>query len=55
VAVSKDETPVSDWYKTFIDTAETIDGSRTVLDTPSLEVDEEAVYVAGNMYLTLLP
>jgi hypothetical protein len=49
IAVSDDSTP-SGWTVTSVNTLTNIGGSDHWLDYPSLAVDDEAVYVVGNMF-----
>ena len=55
VAVSKSAAPATatntDWYYHSIDAKETIGGYDHWVDYPGLEVDEEAVYITGNMFV----
>jgi hypothetical protein len=52
LSVSKGETPdtIADWNQVYINGAVSINGSRTWVDFPGVEVDEEAVYITANMY-----
>jgi hypothetical protein len=54
VAVSKSATPATatsaDWYYHSIDAEESIGGYDHWVDYPGFELDEEAVYITGNMF-----
>ena len=50
VAVSDDSNPVGTWYATRIDVTEDIGGVISWLDYPGFSVDEEVVYITGNMF-----
>ena len=50
VAVSDDSNPVGTWYTTRIDVTENIGGVISWLDYPGFSVDEEVVYITGNMF-----
>ena len=50
LAVSDDANPNGQWYMTRIDARETINGVDSWLDYPGFAVDEEAVYITGNMF-----
>lgn len=50
VAVSDDHNPVGTWFGAVFDTKLNIGGTDHWLDYPGLAVDEEAVYVTGNMF-----
>ena len=49
VAASDDEDPNGTWYMHKIDTLTVIEGEDSWFDYPGLAVDEEAVYITGNM------
>jgi hypothetical protein len=55
LAVSKTASPASatstDWYYTAINGKEAISGLDYWTDYPGFEVDEEAVYITGNLFL----
>ena len=50
LAVSDDADPNGQWYMTRIDARETVNGQDSWLDYPGFAVDEEAVYITGNMF-----
>jgi hypothetical protein len=52
LAVSKGEAPdrANDWYQININSDVVIDGVNCWADYPGFEVDEEAVYITGNMF-----
>jgi len=50
VAVSDDGDPNGTWYMTAIDSEVSISGADYWLDYPGLAVDEEAIYVTGNLF-----
>ena len=50
VAVSDDGDPNGAWFQTAIDSEVSISGADRWLDYPGLAVDEEAIYVTGNMF-----
>ncbi|MBL4658910.1 MAG: cadherin-like domain-containing protein, partial [Alcanivoracaceae bacterium] len=50
VAVSATSDPTGTWYFTRIDVDEVIGGTNSWLDYPGFSVDEEAIYIAGNMF-----
>ncbi|WP_395377050.1 Ig-like domain-containing protein [Marinicella sp. W31] len=50
LAVSDDANPNGQWSMTRIDARETINGVDSWLDYPGFAVDEEAVYITGNMF-----
>ncbi len=50
VAVSDDSNPAGTWYATQINSKINIGGVDRWMDYPGFAVDEEAVYVTGNMF-----
>jgi hypothetical protein len=52
LAVSTDETPdtVGDWHQFYIDSVVSVDGSKAYALHTGLAVDEEAVYITGDMF-----
>ena len=50
LAVSDDSDPAGSWFATAINSRETISAVDSWLDYPGFAVDEEAVYVTGNMF-----
>ena len=50
VAVSDDDNPNGTWYTTRIDVTEVINGVQSWLDYPGFSVDEEVIYITGNMF-----
>ena len=50
VAVSATSDPTGSWYFTRIDVDEVIGATNSWLDYPGFSVDEEAVYITGNMF-----
>ena len=50
IAASDDSIPNGTWHRAEIDSAITINGEPSWADFPGLAVDEEAIYVTGNMF-----
>lgn len=50
LAVSDDSDPNGTWYMTRIDASVVIDGDDHWFDYPGFAVDEEAIYINGNMF-----
>ncbi|WP_395377680.1 Ig-like domain-containing protein [Marinicella sp. W31] len=50
LAVSDDSNPNGTWYTTRIDVTEVINGVQSWLDYPGFSVDEEVIYITGNMF-----
>ncbi|MCU0754906.1 MAG: C25 family cysteine peptidase [Xanthomonadales bacterium] len=50
VAASDDANPNGTWYATAINAVENIGGGNCWVDYPGFAVDEEAIYVTGNMF-----
>lgn len=50
LAVSDDSDPAGTWYTTTIDAKENISGTDGWFDYPGFAVDEEAIYITGNMF-----
>ncbi len=50
VAASDDADPNGTWFATAINAVENIGGNNCWMDYPGLAVDEEAIYITGNMF-----
>jgi hypothetical protein len=50
VAASDDANPNGTWFATAINAVENIGGSDCWVDYPGFAVDEEAIYITGNMF-----
>jgi hypothetical protein len=50
IAVSHDSDPNNGWFTTAIDARQTISGKSTWMDYPSLAIDANAIYIAGNQF-----
>lgn len=50
IAISDDSNPNGSWTVTEINTSISISGDMHWLDYPGLAVDEEAIYITGNMF-----
>lgn len=50
LAVSDDSDPIGTWYLTSVNSAVNVSGTDYWLDYPGFAVDEEAIYVTGNLF-----